>query len=317
LGLIGCGYLGFNYLREKNRKYYNVGNPKEPTIVELLLWNLKRKPETWNWINSEYKKPVENSKNGIVLTFINHSTVLIQINGINILTDPIYRENVYPFYRRAKRHRNPAIKLEDLPKIDLILVSHSHSDHFDIDAINYLIDKFNSTVIIPSGNCFHLKNKSCKELGWWQSINFGSNFEIVAVPAQHNSFNHYFDINDSLWAGYIIKYNNKIIYFAGDTGFSNLFQQIKEKFGNIDIAMLPIAPSEPELTRVYHLNPYDAMKAHNILKPEVSFAIHFGIFPQGNDMQFQAESEFDYLIHQNQITNFITPDFSVNYKYDL
>lgn len=204
------------------------------------------------------------------ITLIGHSTVLIQLDGLNIITDPIFSERILRF---AKRYMEPGIPFEKLPKIDAIVISHEHYDHFDKPTL----EKFDKNIpIIISKD---LKNKAAnlgfqdiREIGWWESTKMNG-IKITALPVKHHL---------SHPSSYIIE-GTKTVYFAGDTGLNGYFEEIGQKF-NIDVALLPIgaykahlAPPGFDLRRV-HMNPEDAIIAQDRLKAKVIVPIHWGVF---------------------------------------
>jgi L-ascorbate metabolism protein UlaG (beta-lactamase superfamily) len=243
----------------------------------------------------------------VSFVFINHSTILLNYNGINILTDPIFSYKIKAWRERLQL---PSIPLEKLPKIDLILLSHNHPDHFDPDSLKKIIAKDNPIIIIPDKNALYfIMNRipvDAVEERWGDSFRY-KNINITAVPAHHNSGRFILDSNYSKWCGYVISGEFGNIYFAGDTGFGEgiHFELIKKFFPNIKYAFLPIAPLKPEkFIGEYHLEPSEAIKAHQILQPEKSFAVHFGTFQQGDDLQFDVENNFKKEIELNHIENF-------------
>lgn len=221
------------------------------------------------------------------ITFINHSTILIKIEDMVILTDPVYSKWLGLPIIGAKRTSEPGIKLKDLPKIDMVLISHNHYDHLDMPALKYLNNKFNPIFIVGKGtNLF--KNHSI-ELDWWQEYQ-----KICFVPAKHWSGRMPWSINKSLWGGFIIKTDRGAIYFAGDTGFdSYYFNQIKQTFPEIILSLLPIAPSNP-LYHKNHMNLDEAVKAHKILNSKLSIGIHHGtFFDRGEDIKGRLKESIE------------------------
>lgn len=201
---------------------------------------------------------------------IGHSTVLIQMDGFNIITDPIFSNRILRF---AKRYVEPGIPFEKLPKIDAIVISHEHYDHFDKATLKKF-DK-NIPIVISKGlkdKAVNLGFQDVREIGWWESAKING-VKITAVPVKHH-FSHP--------SSFVIE-GAKTVYFAGDTGMNGYFEEIGQKF-NIDVALLPIgaykarlAPPGFDLRRV-HLNPEDAIAAQEQLNAKVIVPVHWGVF---------------------------------------
>ena len=219
----------------------------------------------------------------IAITFVNHATFLMQIDGLAILTDPIWSERAGPFNRMGpRRYRKPGIDFGALPKIDLVLLSHNHYDHFDKATLRNLQRAFSPAVCFAAGDRrlvrplgFH----DMRELDWWHDTSFGERLTITFVPAQHPSARGLHDRHRSLWGGYVIESRGRRIYFAGDTGYCGHFSDIRARIGSPDIALLPIGAYEPRwfMTPI-HCNPAEAVQAHRDLGSRQSIGMHFGTF---------------------------------------
>lgn len=210
-----------------------------------------------------HKFPVgENS-----VTYIGHATVLIHLDNLNIITDPIFSNYLGGWF--AKRYVEPGITFERMPSIDMILISHEHWDHLDKATLKRFSK--NIPVIIPKGlgkKVRKLGFSNVIELSWWGNTEI-NNVKITAVPAKHDVPNP---------AGFIIEYNNKIVYFAGDTGLSDYFNEIGRKF-RIDVAILPIGDYRPKIfLRKDHLSPEDIPSVIGMLNPKMVIPIHWGTF---------------------------------------
>ncbi|MDR2008170.1 MAG: MBL fold metallo-hydrolase [Alphaproteobacteria bacterium] len=233
--------------------------------------------------------------------FINHSTVLIQTNGLNIITDPIYSQRAGIFMFGPKRVHLPGIAFENLPKIDIILLSHDHYDHFNNETLKKLYKRDNPLVITPAGNDYLLKklNKNFRvaPLLWGESTTVG-NVKITLTKAYHWSRRGLNDMNKALWGGFIVQTPTKTIYFAGDTSFGNengaIFKEIHEKFPNIDLAFLPIGAYLPyDFMRKGHTSPEDAVNIHRLLHAKKSVAVHFGTFQLSAEKRLQPVEDLE------------------------
>jgi L-ascorbate metabolism protein UlaG (beta-lactamase superfamily) len=219
----------------------------------------------------------------IAITFVNHATFLIQTAGITILTDPVWSERVSPFRRIGPRRvRKPGVAFEDLPTVDIILLSHNHYDHLDIATLAQLRQRFAPTVLAAAGDgrlVGPLGFKSVRELDWWEEMQFNDTLKMTFVPAQHFSARGLFDRRKSLWGGYMIESRERRVYFSGDTGYSTHFSDIRTRLGSPDIAMLGIGSYEPRwFMKPIHMNPAEAVCAHRDLGSRQSIGMHFGTF---------------------------------------
>jgi N-acyl-phosphatidylethanolamine-hydrolysing phospholipase D len=219
---------------------------------------------------------------GIQVTWIGHSTFLIQLNGIAILTDPVFSDRASPVgFAGPRRYVPPALSLAQLPTIDYVIVSHNHYDHMDLNTIADLAA--GPTWLVPLKNAPYLRNVGVKrviELDWWDRHRCGD-LLFTATPAQHWSARGIFDRCDALWSGWAISNSEHAIYFAGDTGYNAVqFKEIGTRLGPFDIGLIPIGAYEPRwFMKDMHVNPHEAVKIHLDTGSKQSFAMHWGTFP--------------------------------------
>jgi L-ascorbate metabolism protein UlaG (beta-lactamase superfamily) len=266
------------------KRFYNPGAPQALGFTNVLRWKLSSRPEpSPRFVNDvEPSKPpprVEGSE--LRVTLINHSTVLLQQDGVNFLTDPIWSKRASPLtWIGPGRRRSPGVQWEDLPRIDIVLLSHNHYDHLDLVTLRRLADR-GSQFVVPLGVARLLRwwsIGSVHEMDWGQSFAVGRT-TIHSVPAMHFSARGLFDRNRTLWCGYVIEGGSRTIYFAGDTGFGDHFAHIRERFGPPGAALLPIGAYEPRwFMSAVHMSPEQAIRAHEILGARTSIAIHHGTF---------------------------------------
>ena len=216
------------------------------------------------------------------VTFIGHSTFLIQTAAGNILTDPMYSERASPLtWAGPRRVRQPAVRFDDLPPISTVLLSHNHYDHCDLPTLRLLAKRFNPVVVTPLGNGRLVRSagiRRVEELDWWQQTTIGA-VPISLTPAHHFSARTPFDKNRALWGGFALTADHARIFFAGDTAYADFFSDIRRRLGPIDLAVLPIGAYEPRwFMRVVHMNPAEAVQAHLDLEAVQSIAMHFGTF---------------------------------------
>ena len=281
-----------NYLVSNHYDGSHFFNPKDGQLGknfwDVLVWKWTSKAKPWpEAIIEDNVKPMLSAlKPGDApcAIFINHSTVLLQWPGVNILTDPALMQGIGPLsYPWIKRHRLPGLSLSDLPKIDYILLSHNHYDHLDRPSLDTLIARDHPKILAPLGVSTYLSSLGVTlttELDWWQSFNAPKqDLKITLVPAHHWSKRTPYDSNKSLWAGFMIEKDQKTVFFAGDTGYSPHFLDIHSRFPKIDLALLPIGSYEPQyFMGQAHLSPEEAVRAARELDALQSMGIHFGTF---------------------------------------
>jgi L-ascorbate metabolism protein UlaG (beta-lactamase superfamily) len=274
------------------KKFLNAGNVKPNGLKEVLKWMLSRERGKWNYIDSRSTfEPKEKITNGLNITFINHSSFLIQFNGINILFDPVFSERTSPFeWAGPKRMRPPGIALDRLPKIDFIILSHNHYDHFDVPTVRKIYQKDKPQLIVPLGVEAHLRKVGIEgiEMDWWQHIELGAEkFSIHCVPAQHFSGRGSLDRDATLWCGYVLHTPIGKIYYCGDTGYSSeLFKTIGQRLGPMKVSMIPIGAYKPSwFMSPIHCSPDEAVSIHKDVRSAFTIAMHFGTFALADDSQ--------------------------------
>lgn len=224
------------------------------------------------------------------VTFVNHSTVLVQTYGLNILIDPVWSNRVSPLaWYGPKRHRPPGIRFEDLPPIDLVLITHNHYDHMDLPTLRHLVQAFHPRIIVGLGNTAFLSKNGipgAEDIDWWQSLGIAQDVHLTGVPARHWSARAMNDVDRTLWLGFVLETPSGRIYFAGDTGYGQFFTLIHDRFPSFRLALLPIAPARPRGAMApRHMSAGDAVRAAELLQVQTTVAIHFGTFQQGDDGQ--------------------------------
>jgi L-ascorbate metabolism protein UlaG (beta-lactamase superfamily) len=282
----GPGHRGPPSDHFDGRHFFNPGAPAGPSFRDLLRWRWTANPRPWPEHIANRARPAlpaSLAPDRFALTFINHVTYLIQFAGLNVLTDPVYSERASPFrHRGPRRIRNPGLPFADLPPIHVVLVSHNHYDHLDIETLLRLEDAHAPQFITSLGNRAFLGGfglRGVDELDWWQRVNAGESAAVIMTPAQHWSARGPGSRNRTLWGGFIVQAGARQIYFAGDTGYSSHFRDIRARFGRVDLALLPIGAYEPRWFMCdQHMNPDDAVRAHIDLYAKISIGTHFGCF---------------------------------------
>lgn len=267
------------------KRYFNPNAPQARGFLDVLRWKFSSRPQPSPQFVSDVttsEPPASADGNSLRVTMINHSTVLIQQSACNILTDPIWSERATPIGGVGpRRKRSPGVLLEDLPRVDIVLLSHNHYDHLDLATLHRLAARGQSQFVVPAGVARLLQSEGIgpvHELDWGDKLPL-TGIAIHSIPALHFSARGLFDRNRTLWCGYVIETANRIVYFAGDTAFGAHFAAIRERFGAPQLALLPIGAYEPRwFMSSVHMNPEDAVKAHQILGAATSIAIHHGTF---------------------------------------
>ena len=273
----------------RNGRFFNPG-VAEHDFRTALKWMRNRKIGPWRpWIDATPGAPPPLQIEGSALraTFVNHSTVLLQTGGLNILTDPVWSRRVSPVqFAGPERHRAPGIRFEDLPPIHLLLISHNHYDHFDAPTLKRLAAAHRPVVFCPLGLRIPLRRlgfSDVHELDWGQSQPWQS-LRIHCTQAQHFAARTPWDRNRTLWCGWLLESQHGNLYFAGDTGFCGAFAALHERFPSIRLALLPIGAYDPEwFMGPVHMTPEQAVRARELLDAATAIAIHFGTFALADD----------------------------------
>ncbi len=280
------------------KTFINPGNVQAKGLADVIRWATNRKPGPWTEkMELKYgEKPVERNVEGIRITFVNHSTFLIQVDSVNILTDPVWSERTSPIsFIGPKRMRPPGIRFEDLPSIDVVILSHNHYDHLDVATLKKLIKSHDPEIITPLGvGAFvnQLGSIRTRDMDWWEQAGLSSGLPIVAVPAQHFSGRGTFDRDATLWCGYVIKSKSGNIYFAGDSGYGEFFKSIGEKFGEMAVSLIPIGAYLPKwFMSPIHISPEEAVQVHMDVNSKISLGMHFGTFPLADDGEEEPETD--------------------------
>ena len=263
---------------------------------DAAKWATNRQRGAWSVRRNEPagpKPPDRVHDDSLRVTFVNHTTVLLQTHGVNILTDPIWSERCGPVsWFGPRRVRPPGIRFDDLPPIDVVLLSHNHYDHCDLPTLKRLATAHRPKLLAPLGSRRFLERRGIpvfEELDWWQAIDIAPGTTVTAVPARHFSGRGLFDRDRSLWSGFVVATPSGATFFAADTGFGDHFAEIRSKLGPPRLALLPIGAFRPEwfMSRV-HMSPDQALEAHRQVGARTSVATHFGTFQLADDAETEA-----------------------------
>lgn len=301
------------------RRFRNLEPKPHKDLRSFLRWQLSREKQA-DWLDQPGpavppEVPVRVDGDELRITYINHATLLIQHRGLNILTDPVWSKRVSPFsFVGPRRHHPPGLQLDQLPPIDLILVSHNHYDHLDLESLRALVERFPRAAVVSGlGNGMLIREagfKNVSELDWWQEVSLAGGMKLHSVPVQHWSARTRGDTNETLWMGFVIESPDGPFLFPGDTGLGPEFRLIRERFGPMRFSALPIGAYAPRwFMRDNHMNPDDAVQAHLQLESGSSLAIHFGTFNLTDEGQFAPPRDLSKALTDRQVAadNFRVP----------
>ena len=219
------------------------------------------------------------------VTWIGHATALVQLGGLNFLTDPHFSERASPVqFMGPRRWQRPGVALAELPRIDVVLLSHNHYDHLDAGSVDELATQSGGPplFLVPLGVDRWMEGAGVtrvRAMDWWESLDY-EGVTVSFVPAQHWSRRTLADTNTTLWGGFVVQAGARSFYFAGDTGYGPDFAAIGARFGGFDLSLLPIGAYEPRwFMREAHVNPDEAVQIHRDVRSRKSLAIHWGTFP--------------------------------------
>jgi L-ascorbate metabolism protein UlaG (beta-lactamase superfamily) len=263
------------------RRFFNPHRAARP-LKDVIRWMRTRQRTAWPRrvaIASHPPPPVQVGPGEVAVSFIGHSTFLIQTASMVMITDPVFTSHAGPFGRTGPpRVRPPAIAASALPPVDLVLVSHNHYDHLQPSSLRLFRDTAGYVAPLGVGRLLPRHAGTTAELDWWQSTTMGA-AEITCVPAQHFSARTPWDRDLTLWCGFVVRVDGVVIYFAGDSGYSPQFAEIGARCPGIDVALIPIGAYEPRwFMSPVHMNAEEAVRAHLDVGPRVSLGMHFGTF---------------------------------------
>jgi N-acyl-phosphatidylethanolamine-hydrolysing phospholipase D len=216
------------------------------------------------------------------VTWVGHSTLLVQLDGLNVLTDPNWGFVAGPLsWIGPRRLSPPGLAFEDLPRIDLVLISHDHYDHLDRPTVMRLHAAHHPLFLVPLGLKAWMADQGItrvEELDWWDTRELGG-LRFVCAPAQHFSQRAFWDRNSRLWASWVLLGRSRRFYFGGDTGYFDGFRQVGERFGPFDLSAIAIGAYMPAtIMRWNHTTPEQAVRAFEDLRSRTLLGIHWGTF---------------------------------------
>jgi L-ascorbate metabolism protein UlaG (beta-lactamase superfamily) len=266
-------------------KFFNPGyGAIDKSFGDLLKWKTGSDAAIWpKWVDIDPGPALEpQGGKGAAITFVNHATFVVRFPGVVVLTDPIWSDRCSPVsFAGPKRVHAPGVRWRDLPKVDIVVISHNHYDHLDLPTLKKLAHRDNPLFLVPLGNKKWLQDEGLRveEMDWWQTrTEAGVTFTFL--PSQHWSSRTPWDRNETLWGSWGMRgADGTTVYHSGDTGYGSHFKKIRERWAAPDIALLAIGAYDPEwFMKSSHMNPEDALRAFDDLAARRAVGMHFGTF---------------------------------------
>ena len=289
----------FSSFAMENKPYHHLpngtfrnseGSPKRDPNVKFSykIFNEERNkikieyPDSHVVPREQVLKDLAANNKGDYIAWIGHATFLIKLGSTTIITDPLFSKNTGPLIFGPKRYVSPAIKLTEVPKTDLLLLTHNHYDHLDASAIRNFPHK-DTKVILPLKLSKYFKRyKDVNELDWYEEIQVNKDVKVTLLPAVHWSKRSLWDTNKTLWGNFLIEYKGKKILFACDSGYGNIYKELGKKYGPIDLTFINIGaynfyPMMPVKDKsVFHTNPEEALQIGKDLNSKKIVGMHWG-----------------------------------------
>ena len=276
---------GFCNLDEKARGFKDVRRWQRERRANKLP---KAPAQGYDAFRAQWWQAADFSGTGNAAWWLGHASLLLRLDGQTILTDPALSDRASPVsFAGPRRLLPPGATVATLPRIDIVLISHSHYDHLDKPSIRKLLKRFpDATYLVPIGLAAWMRGRGItrvQELDWWDNTDIGGS-TFTFVPAQHWTQRTLWDRNRSLWGGWVVKRGDFSFYFAGDTGYTTHLTDIGDRLGPFDLAAIPLGAYEPRwFMQAQHIDPSQAVQIHRELRSRRSFAIHWGAFELADD----------------------------------
>jgi L-ascorbate metabolism protein UlaG (beta-lactamase superfamily) len=268
------------------KTFFNPGETDEGGLIDLIKWKATAKPVPWPEHIPVDRRPAPPAPtgDGVTATWIGHATFLLRSATCTVLTDPMFSDVAGPLsWLGARRAAPPAMDIADVPRVDLILLSHDHYDHCDLPSLRRLAERDDPVVVAPLGHAKLLGAAGVRrtiELDWWAGCTPVPGAEVTLVPALHWCRRSPFATNVRLWGGFMLRTGGRLVYFAGDSGYrQGLFPEIGRRLGAPDLSLIPIGAYEPRwFMKDAHMNPAEAVRVHREVGSRRSVAMHWGTF---------------------------------------
>lgn len=305
-----------------NGKYQNDTIPESAPFFDVIKWKLSKNPQKKEKKAEQYSltaEPVGNfDDNGDKVIWLGHATFFIQIDGVRIITDPVFGN-----IPTAKRKAAFPCNIDSLKNIDFLLISHDHHDHYskksveDLSCNNPMMQALAPLDGVRLFDTKQLKNIRLQEAGWYQEYKTDNKIRIIFLPAIHWGRRGLNDFNKTLWGSFLIIGKHTSIFFAGDSAYGKIFKDIQDLFKDIDICILPIGAYSPEfMMKSSHMNPEEAIKAFQDLNGKVFIPMHYGTFDLSDEPFGEPIKRLRTAASDNGIINKIQ-ELSIGEKYYL
>jgi L-ascorbate metabolism protein UlaG (beta-lactamase superfamily) len=285
------------------RRFFNIAPlTRDKSLLDFLRWRRTSRRRFWPAQEPVVEVTPERRSAATRITVVGHATVLIQMRGLNLITDPFWSEKASPVpILGPGRVCPPAVAFHNLPPIDAILLSHNHYDHLDMATLARLVERDAPLIVTPLGNETIVRRAipAARVVGgdWWDSHMLAHDIQITLVPAQHWSARSLFDRRMALWSGFTIRAGGDLVYFSGDTGYGDgaLFKAIRQRVGAPTAALLPIGAFAPRWFMAdHHIDPEEAVMIFKDLEARHAIGIHWGVIPLSDEGRDEPR---DALVH--------------------
>jgi len=297
--------------QDENGEWLNNEPQEDHGLTGFLKWQWQTLGLSWQAepvpLLETNTEALRENQDSSTLTWIGHSSFLLQHAGLNILTDPIFSERCSPVQWAGPKRLTPTpFSLEQLPAIDAVVISHSHYDHLDLNTVRALNQHSQPRFYVPMGLAEWFLQQGIDnvvELNWWQH-HAQADWLFTAVPAQHFSGRTATDRNKTLWAGWVMQHQGRKFYFAGDTGYSNDFKNIGAYFGGVDLALIPIGAYNPRwFMQPMHINPEEAVQIHLDVGAKQSIGMHWGTFKLTDEPLLEPRQRLEQIATTDRLKN--------------
>jgi L-ascorbate metabolism protein UlaG (beta-lactamase superfamily) len=272
----------------KDGSFRNPSGRTQHGLKGVLRWLATRTRGPWptHVEDVPVAPPLERVNDGSIhATLIGHATVLVQVDGLNVLTDPVMSRRIGPTpWTGPRRVRRPAVAFDDIPRIDVVLLSHDHYDHLDRPTLRQLARRDSPLILTGLKVGRKVPARNVVELDWWQTHAIRDGIRATYVPSEHFSGRGLFDRDKTLWGGFVLETPAGKIYFAGDTAAGAHFAAIRQRFGAMTLSLMPIGAFAPRwFMAPVHIDPDEALQASVALESQTTLAIHYATFNLADD----------------------------------
>ncbi len=285
--------------------FFNPGRPSMKSFSDLMKWRFSEGKEDWPESRPspfKDKPPARVAGTALRVAHVGHASLLYQTAGLNILVDPVWSERASPVpFAGPKRVNPPGIAFEDLPPVDVVLVTHNHYDHLDVDTLARLWSAHRPRIVTPLGNDAIMQRAidgiQAEVYDWGAKVDLGKGVSVHFEPSLHWSARGLFDRREALWAAFMIETGAGTIVHVGDTGYGDgaLFEEWAKRHPRVRLAVLPIGAYEPRwFMKDQHINPDEAVRIAKTLRAQTALGHHWGTFrltDEGIDRPVEALAE--------------------------